>query len=415
MAYPWGMSQNTIAWKFKTLKQDMDERLQRLWVATEAEALGWGGVSLVAKATGMSRTTITAGQSELSERRSSIPVVDPAPSRVRRAGGGRKLLTTTDPGLLAALDALVEPTTRGDPMTPLRWTCLSVRTLALELGKQGRKLSPQKVADLLHEMGYSLQSNRKVVEGVSHPDRDAQFLHISRTVKEFQKRGQPVISVDTKKKEMIGNFKNAGQEWRPKGTPVEVEDHDFLKEELGKAIPYGVYDLSNNNAWVNVGIDHDTPEFAVASIHRWWTEMGKVYYPDATELLITADGGGSNGYRSRMWKVALQGLADSTGLKISASHFPPGTSKWNRIEHSLFCHITQNWRGRPLVSREVVVSLIAATTTTKGLTVNAALDLGIYPTGMKVSDEDLAKVNLEKADFHGEWNYSITPELREPI
>jgi len=415
MAYPWGMSPKAIAWKFKTLKQDMDERLQRLWAAAEAEALGWGGVSLVAKATGMSRTTIAAGLSELSERRGTIPVIDPGPSRIRRVGGGRKLLTTTDPGLLAALDALVEPTTRGDPMTPLRWTCLSVRTLALELGKQGRKLSPQKVADLLHEMGYSLQSNRKVVEGASHPDRDAQFLHISRTVKEFQKRGQPVISVDTKKKEMIGNFKNAGQEWRPKGTPVEVEDHDFLKEELGKAIPYGVYDLSNNNAWVNVGIDHDTPEFAVASIQRWWTEMGKVYYPDATELLITADGGGSNGYRSRMWKVALQGLANSTGLKILASHFPPGTSKWNRIEHSLFCHITQNWRGRPLVSREVVVSLIAATTTTKGLTVNAALDLGIYPTGMKVTDEDLAKVNLEKAEFHGEWNYAITPELRKPI
>jgi len=409
------MSPKAIAWKFKTLKQDMDERLQRLWAAAEAEALGWGGVSLVAKATGMSRTTIAAGLSELSERRGTIPVIDPGPSRIRRVGGGRKLLTTTDPGLLAALDALVEPTTRGDPMTPLRWTCLSVRTLALELGKQGRKLSPQKVADLLHEMGYSLQSNRKVVEGASHPDRDAQFLHISRTVKEFQKRGQPVISVDTKKKEMIGNFKNAGQEWRPKGTPVEVEDHDFLKEELGKAIPYGVYDLSNNNAWVNVGIDHDTPEFAVASIQRWWTEMGKVYYPDATELLITADGGGSNGYRSRMWKVALQGLANSTGLKILASHFPPGTSKWNRIEHSLFCHITQNWRGRPLVSREVVVSLIAATTTTKGLTVNAALDLGIYPTGMKVTDEDLAKVNLEKAEFHGEWNYAITPELRKPI
>ena len=409
------MSPKAIAWKFKTLKQDMDERLQRLWAAAEAEALGWGGVSLVAKATGMSRTTIAAGLSELSERRGTIPVIDPGPSRIRRVGGGRKLLTTTDPGLLAALDALVEPTTRGDPMTPLRWTCLSVRTLALELGKQGRKLSPQKVADLLHEMGYSLQSNRKVVEGASHPDRDAQFLHISRTVKEFQKRGQPVISVDTKKKEMIGNFKNAGQEWRPKGTPVEVEDHDFLKEELGKAIPYGVYDLSNNNAWVNVGIDHDTPEFAVASIQRWWTEMGKVYYPDATELLITADGGGSNGYRSRMWKVALQGLANSTGLKILASHFPPGTSKRNRIEHSLFCHITQNWRGRPLVSREVVVSLIAATTTTKGLTVNAALDLGIYPTGMKVTDEDLAKVNLEKAEFHGEWNYAITPELRKPI
>ncbi len=403
------MSQDAIAWKFKTLKQDMDERLQRLWVATEAEALGWGGVSIAAKATGMSRTTIAAGQRELSERRGSIPNIDAGPRRVRRIGGGRKTLTENDPGLMAALDALVEPTTRGDPMTPLRWTCLSVRTLAQELGKQGWKLSPQKVADLLHEMGYSLQSNRKVVEGTSHPERDAQFLHISRTVKEFQKRGQPVISVDTKKKEIIGNFKNAGREWQPKGTPIEVEDHDFIKDELGKAIPYGVYDLANNNAWVNVGVDHDTPEFAVASIQRWWTEMGLACYPKATELLITADGGGSNGYRSRMWKVALQGLSDATGLKISACHFPPGTSKWNRIEHSLFCHITQNWRGRPLVSREVVVSLIAATTTTKGLTVNAALDLRAFPTGAKVSDEDLARVNLEKGEFHGEWNYSITP------
>lgn len=406
------MSQEVIAWKFKILKQDMDERLQRLWVAAEAEALGWGGVSLVAKATGMSRTTVTAGQSEISERRGSIPAADPGPRRVRRIGGGRKALTTKDPGLLAALDALVEPTTRGDPMTPLRWTCLSVRTLALELGKQGRKLSPQKVADLLHEMGYSLQSNRKVVEGASHPDRDAQFRYINRTVKEFQKAGQPVISVDTKKKEMVGNFKNAGREWRPKGTPIEVEDHDFLKEELGKAIPYGVYDLVNNNAWVNVGVDHDTPEFAVASIQRWWTEMGKAFYPDAMELLITADGGGSNGYRSRMWKIALQGLSDATGLKISACHFPPGTSKWNRIEHSLFCHITQNWRGRPLVSREVVVNLIAATTTSKGLTVNAALDPRTFPTGVKVSDEDLAKVNLKQADFHGEWNYTISPGKR---
>ncbi len=409
------MSREAIAWKFKTLEQDMDERLQRLWAAAEAEALGWGGVSLVAKATGMSRTTITAGQSELSERRGRIPVVDPGPRRVRRVGGGRKSLTTSDPGLLAALDALVEPTTRGDPMTPLRWTCLSVRALALELGKQGRKLSPQKVADLLHDMGYSLQSNRKVVEGASHPDRDAQFLHISRMVKVFQNRGQPVVSVDTRQKEMIGNFKNAGREWRPKGNPVEVEDHDFLKEEPGKAIPYGACDLVHDNAWVNVGIDHDIPEFAVASIQRWWAEMGKAYYPEATELLITTDGGGGNGYRSRMWKVALQGLSDSTGLTLSVSYFPPGTSKWNRIEHSLFCHITQNWRGRPPVSREVVVSLIAATTTAKGLTGNAARDLGTYPTGMKVTNEDLARVNLEKAEFHGEWNDTIQPGPQKKV
>jgi hypothetical protein len=329
-----GMSHNAIAWKFKALKGEMDERLQRLWAAAEAKALGWGGASLVAKATGMSRTTISSGLSELSQQ-PGLPAVGPGRRRVRRSGGGSKTLTTTDPGLKAALDALVEPTTRGDPMSPLRWTCLSVRKLAQELGKQGRKVSPQKVADLLHEMGYSLQANRKVIEGASHPDRDSQFLYINRLVKDFQKRGQPVISVDTKKKELVGNFRNAGREWQPKGQPIEVEDHDFPKEELGKAIPYGVYDLAKNNAWVNVGVDHDTPEFAVASIRRWWTEMGEALYPEATELLITADGGGSNGYRSRLWEVALQGLSDETGLTITACHFPPGTSKWNRIEHSL--------------------------------------------------------------------------------
>lgn len=408
------MDLDAIAWKFNALKGDMDERLQRLWVAAEAQAIGWGGASLVAKATGISRTTITAGQGELSQQR-SVSLVGPKKRRVRRAGGGRKPLTTTDPNLKEALDALVEPTTRGDPMSPLRWTCLSVRTLAQELGKQGKKVSPQKVADLLHEMGYSLQSNRKVIEGASHPDRDAQFLFINRSVKEFQKRGQPVISVDTKKKELIGNFRNAGQEWQPKGKPVEVEDHDFPKEDLGKAIPYGIFDLANNSAWVNVGVDHDTPEFAVASIQRWWNEMGKTLYPEATELLITADGGGSNGYRSRMWKVALQRLSDEIGLAITTTHFPPGTSKWNRIEHSLFCHITQNWRGRPLMSREVVVNLIAATTTSKGLAVQASLDLRLFPTGMKVTDGDLAKVNLEKAAIHGEWNYTIRPNTQDNI
>jgi len=408
------MDLDAIAWKFNALKGEMDERLQRLWVAAEAQAIGWGGASLVAKATGISRTTITAGQGELSQQR-SLSLVGPKKRRVRRAGGGRKPLTTTDPDLKEALDALVEPTTRGDPMSPLRWTCLSVRTLAQELGKQGKKVSPQKVADLLHEMGYSLQSNRKVIEGASHPDRDAQFLFINRSVKEFQKRGQPVISVDTKKKELIGNFRNAGQEWQPKGEPVEVEDHDFPKEDLGKAIPYGIFDLANNCAWVNVGVDHDTPEFAVASIRRWWDEMGKTLYPEATELLITADGGGSNGYRSRMWKVALQRLSDEIGLEITTTHFPPGTSKWNRIEHSLFCHITQNWRGRPLVSREVIVNLIAATTTSKGLAVQASLDLRPFPTGMKVTDGDLARVNLEKAAIHGEWNYTIRPNTRDPI
>jgi len=398
-----------IALKFNALRGDMDERLQRLWVAVEAEAHGWGGVSLVAKATGMSRTTITAGLREISERRNSIPVPEPGGRRIRRAGAGRKPLTTTDPEVKKALDALVEPTTRGDPMSPLRWTCLSVRKLAQELGNQGHKVSPQKVADLLHELGYSLQANRKVIEGASHPDRNAQFHYINRTVKEFLQRGQPVISVDTKKKENLGDSKNAGQEWCPKGKPTEVEDHDFPKEELGKAIPYGIFDLANNKGWVNVGVDHDTPEFAVASIKRWWTEMGQTMYPKATELLITADGGGSNGYRSRMWKVALQGLSNDLGLAISAVHFPPGTSKWNRIEHSLFCHITRNWRARPLVSLEVVVNLIASTTTTKGLTVQAALDPRQFPLGLKVSDEALSKLNIERAPFHGEWNYTIRP------
>jgi len=340
------MSQEAIARKFKTLKQDMDERLQRLWVASEAEALGWGGVSLVAKATGMSRTTIAAGQSELAERRGSIPVVAPGPRRVRRAGGGRKPLTTSDPGLSAALDALVEPTSRGDPMTPLRWTCLSVRTLAQELAKQGRKLSPQKVADLLHIMGYSLRSNRKEVEGTSHPGRHAQFLHISRTARAFQQRGQPVISVKTMEEELPGNV-------------------------------------------------NDTSEFAVASIQRWWTEMGKLQYPDATELLVTAGGGGGSGSQFRIWKAALQGLADATGLKITATHFPPGTSKWNRIEHSLSCHVSQNWQGRPQVRREVEVCLIAAT------------------PGLQAADEDPAGVNLETAALQGEWNCTITPGPRD--
>ena len=403
------MSQDAIAWKFKALKQDMDERLQRLWVAAEAEALGWGGVSIAAKATGMSRTTIAAGQSELSERRSSIPNLDAGPRRVRRVGGGRKTLTENDPGLLAALDALVEPTTRGDPMTPLRWTCLSVRRLAQELGKQGRKLSPQKVADLLHEMGYSLQSNRKVIEGTSHPDRDAQFQHIASTAAQYQAAGDPVISVDTKKKELVGDFKNGGREWRPKGDPEQVRVHDFIDPELGKVAPYGVYDIAANQGWVSVGIDHDTAEFAVESIRRWWKEMGQPRYPNARRLLITADGGGSNGYRVRLWRVQLQKLADEMDLIIQVCHLPPGTSKWNKIEHRMFCHITNNWRGRPLVSREVVVNLIGNTTTDSGLHIRSQLDENTYEAGIKVSDEELAELAIERDPFHGEWNYRLRP------
>ena len=405
------MSHHLIAEKFNALKENMDERLQRLWAAAEARAIGWGGVSLVAKATSMSRTTITAGMAELKKEEGDNNKAEKK-HRVRRPGGGRKPLTINDPELKAAINDLVEPTTRGDPMSPLRWTCLSVRTLAKELEKKGKKICPQKVADLLHEMGYSLQSNRKIIEGASHPDRNDQFYYINDSVKDFQERCQPVISVDTKKKELIGNFKNAGKEWNKKGKPKEVEDHDFKKEELGKAIPYGVFDMTNNYGWVNVGIDHDTSEFAVASIKRWWDEMGKVCYPDAKELLITADGGGSNGYRSRLWKVELQRFANETGLKITLAHFPPGTSKWNRIEHSLFCHITKNWRGRPLESLEIIVNLIANTRTSKGLVVDADLDERSFPTGIKISDEDMAKVNLKRAAFHGEWNYTIEPLIK---
>lgn len=360
-----------IAEKFKSLSDLLDERQRRLWAATEARALGYGGVSVVARATGLTRPTVAAGIKELSAAKKSAPAK--TQRRVRRAGAGRPRATQSNVQLRAALEELVESTTRGDPMSPLRWTCKSVRVLAAELTRQGHPVSHQSVSTLLQEAGYSLQANRKTREGASHPDRNAQFEHIAKRVKQFQRRGQPVISVDTKKKELIGDFKNAGREWHPKGQPPEVRVHDFQDKELGKAIPYGVYDLSANAGWVSVGIDHDTPEFAVESISCWWRRMGRKTYPQATELLITADGGGSNSSRARLWKVALQRMADATGLKISVCHFPPGTSKWNKIEHRMFCHITENWRGRPLVSHEVIVNLIASTTTTKGLQVKAAL------------------------------------------
>jgi hypothetical protein len=399
--------ESKIAEKYEALRDVMDEQMRRLWAATEARALGYGGVSTVARAVGLTRPTITAGMKELGDARRLVPM---APShRVRRAGAGRPRVIDIDTGLRPALEELVEPATRGHPMSPLRWTCKSVRTLAAELTRQGHVVSHQTVSELLQASGYSLQANRKTREGAQHPDRNAQFEHIARRAKEFQQQGQPVISVDTKKKELVGDFKNAGREWHPQGQPPAVRVHDFQDDELGKAIPYGVYDLSANAGWVSVGTDHDTPEFAVESIYGWWRQMGRRAYPEARELLITADGGGSNGSRTRLWKVALQRMADATGLKVSVCHLPPGTSKWNKIEHRMFCHITRNWRGRPLESLEVVVNLIASTTTTKGLRVRAALDTDVYPTGVKVDDAMMAALNLIPDEFHGDWNYAIAP------
>ena len=384
----------------------MDERVRRHWAATEAVELGWGGISHVARATGISRTTILAGVRELKAQEASGTAPSPG---IRRPGGGRKLLVETDPELWDALDALVDPMTRGHPETPLRWTCKSTRQLAEELTRQHHPVSDRTVACLLYAAGYSLQANRKTREGKGHPDRNAQFEHISQQVQRVQKRGQPVVSVDTKKKELVGDFKNAGQEWRPKNDPQKVRVHDFKDKDLGKAIPYGVYDVANNQGWVSVGIDHDTAEFAANSIHRWYEDMGSKRFPRARELMITADGGGSNSCRSRLWKVALQSLADRLELKLRVCHFPPGTSKWNKIEHRLFSYITSNWRGQPLVSHEAIVNLIASTTTKTGLVVQAALDTNVYETGLKVSDDELARIRLSPCDFHGEWNYTIAP------
>ncbi len=399
----------TIRAKFERLRPFLDERRRRLWAATEAVVLGRGGVTAVAAATAMGRNTIHAGIRELQARTPSATGAAAPDQRVRAPGGGRKALGARDPTVLRDLEALVEPVTRGDPMSPLRWTCKSTRQLAAELARQGHRVSHQTVADLLHALDYSLQGNRKTKEGTAHPDRDTQFAYINAQVRDFQARGQPVISVDTKKKELVGDFKNGGREWRPAGQPEAVRVHDFIDRDLGKAIPYGVYDLAANQGWVSVGIDHDTPAFAVASVRRWWEQMGRPTYPAATDLLVTADSGGSNGSRARRWKTELQLLADETGLRITVCHFPPGTSKWNTIEHRMFCHITQNWRGRPLVSHEVIVRLIGSTTTRTGLTVRADLDTSTYPTGVKVTDAELAAVRLEPATFHGDWNYTIAP------
>ena len=401
---------SAIEAKFLALSGRLDEATLRMWAATEARSRGRGGVSAVAKAIGMSRTTIHAGLAELKSAALATPAIKrEVRPRIRAAGGGRKKLTAKDADLLRDLDALVEPTTRGDPMSPLRWTCKSTYRLATELQRQGHEVSQRAVCDLLTQMNYSLQSTRKTREGGQHEDRDAQFAHIARTVAEYQTTGDPVISVDTKKKELIGDFKNAGKEWQPKGTPEEVRVHDFIDPDSGKVAPYGVYDLTANTGWVNVGIDHDTAEFAVESIRRWWREMGEATYPHATCLLITADCGGSNGHRVRLWRRELQKLADELMLTIQVCHFPPGTSKWNKIEHRMFCHITANWRGRPLISRQVVVNLIGNTTTREGLHIKAGLDENTYAKGIKVTDEELASLAIERDTFHGEWNYRLSP------
>jgi len=389
--------------RYEALSICLDERGRRLYAAAEAKTAGRGGIAAVCRATGIARSTIGRGLKELAQG-SSLAV-----GRIRRAGGGRPSLVERDPTLLEDLRKLVESSTRGDPETPLLWTCKSVRRLAAELQAQGHRISATVVAELLRGMNYSLQANRKTREGNGHADRDAQFEHLNRQVKKALVERQPVISVDTKKKELVGDFKNGGREWRPAGQPEEVRVHDFVIKELGRAVPYGVYDLADNAGWVSVGIDHDTASFAVHSIRRWWQEVGRVRYPNATRLLITADGGGSNGSRVRLWKRELQRLADEIGIDIVVSHLPPGTSKWNKIEHRLFSFISQNWRAKPLVSYRVIVDLIAATTTRTGLTVRCELDTNLYPKGIEVSDAEMDALNIARDDFHGEWNYTLSP------
>jgi transposase len=398
-----------IRTRYGALSAALDERSRRLFLGAEALAAGRGGQAAVTRATGASPATIRRGLAEL-----GAPADKLEGGRVRRPGGGRKRTVDRDPTLRADLEALIEPGTRGDPESPLRWTTKSVRRLAAELGRQGHRVSYRIVGDLLHELGYSLQANRKVLEGTNHPDRNAQFEHLNVAVQLQLSLGQPVISVDTKKKELVGPFRNAGRELRPKGDPERVLMHDFVIPELGRASPYGVYDVAANEAWVSVGTDHDTAAFAVESIRRWWATMGAPLYPDATRLLVTADAGGSNGYRLRLWKLELQKLADETGLEIAVCHFPPGTSKWNKIEHRLFSAISQNWRGKPLVSHEVIVKLIAATTTRTGLRVRSGLDQNAYPAGRIVSDADMQTLHLRTDAFHGEWNYSLLPRLMLP-
>jgi len=392
----------TIVAKYAVIEPALDERGRRLWAATESLSIGYGGDAVVSDATGISRPTIRAGRRQITS--GSVDM-----DRIRRPAAGRPRVTQSQPGLEEALERLVDPVTRGDPTSPLRWTCKSRANLTAALAMQGWQVSSTTVGRLLHKRGYSLQSVRKACEGASHPDRNAQFEHINATADGFLERGQPVVSVDTKKKELVGDFKNSGREWRPKSTPERALVHDFPQDAVGKAIPYGVYDMARNEAWVNVGRDHDTPAFAVASIRRWWTSMGKTRYANADELFITADAGGSNGYRSRVWKHELQKFADESGLRIRVSHFPPGTSKWNKIEHRLFCHITRNWRGKPLRTFETIVDLIGNTRTVAGLRVKAKLDKRRYPTGTTVTDAQMKALSLKRDDFHGDWNYELHP------
>ncbi len=394
--------------RYGVLRPLLDERARRLVVAAESQTAGRGGISAVSRATGVSRQVIRQGIAEL-----KAPAAM-SPSRIRREGGGRKKAADLDPSFKTDLEKLLESTTRGDPESPLRWTCKSVRNLTAELKRMNHVVSHQVVADLLHKLGYSLQANSKTKEGTNHPDRNAQFEHLNGKVKWCLSRKEPVISVDTKKKELVGDFKNGGSELRPKGDPVKVRVHDFIDKELGRATPYGIYDIGRNSGWVSVGIDHDTAEFAVESIRRWWRSMGREAYPKATRLLITADSGGSNGSRLRLWKLELQKLADETRLRIAVCHFPPGTSKWNKIEHRLFSFISKNWRGKPLTSLQVIVSLIAATTTATGLKVHSELDTASYQPGIKVSDKDVSEINLRRDKFHGDWNYEVHPQKPFP-
>jgi len=398
------MSQeDIIREKYQMLAPELNERTLRLFAAAEAKCLGRGGISLVARAIEVSRDRISRGLQDLETEKKLES------DRIRRPGGGRKKQVEENPALRKDLEQLISPYTRGDPESPLRWTCKSVRKLAGELNRKGHQVSHSSVASLLRDMNYRLQANRKTMEGKQHPDRDAQFNYINQKARGQQRRGQPVISVDTKKKERVGGFKNAGREWRPQGDPEKVRVHDFIDKELGKVAPYGVYDLTWNNGWVSVGIDHDTASFAVATIRQWWRKMGRPAYSKASHLLITADSGGSNGARNRLWKVELQKMANQTGLTITVCHFPPGTSKWNKIEHRMFSFITKNWRGKPLTDRATIVNLIGSTKTEEGLKIRCELDTNDYPKGIKVSDAQMEKVKLKKHEFHGDWNYTIYP------
>jgi transposase len=400
-------TENTIRARYNNIKWALDEKLRRLFAANEAKVIGHGGITLVQKATGVARNSIKQGIKELSSKKEEVGSI--SPPRIRKVGGGRKASIKNDKKLQTALEKLIEPTTLGDPESPLRWTCKSLRQLESELNSQGFIVSHASIGNLLKEIGYSLQGNQKTLEGSSNPDRNAQFEFINSRIEKAMCDGQPVISVDTKKKELVGQYKNGGKELRPKGKPEQVKVYDFVDKKLGRVNPYGVYDMADNSAWVSVGTDHDTASFAVSTIRRWWFAMGRDLYPKAKELVITADGGGSNGSRVRLWKIELQKLASELNIPIHVSHFPPGTSKWNKIEHRLFSFISMNWRGKPLVSHETIVNLIAATTTRKGLKVRAELDTTHYPKGIKVTNEELESVQIERNEFHGEWNYSIRP------